>query len=518
MYIKKYWGNFIGGSDDSLNLVAFLEDQKKAEIPLSEIFTKIGLDKQNWNFRQTVGYLEFTHSNGVEMDFHFAIDMVTDLAAILLECSVSGGVDLHDLDEYNTPHRRIRITATPEEHDAMNKALADFAQNPLSYDLHEMMDDEEIREMARDIEALRKELYEAAGRNRDYYVKAEDMQNLLPDWEEANGCIATSRITVEGCKVGYCYREEPDGDWDSGWRFTAGDESDEYMDDPNNAGIYKLNTICNDDPDIIPLLNTPAPCAFERDENGVFQKIKDWKPDEDEEDPDMDILKQCQKWHEESKQHKIIDALEAIPAEERTPEMDSELARAYNNLADPHKPTCKEMLKKALALLKPHEEYFEDDYYWNFRMGYSYFYLDQEGRALRYFEKALEARPGDEDTKEFIERCKKGISLPQFWECFRERTENWWETFAEMEAELRQMMDEDKDHTRGAELVAQMEGALNQAFDEISFEMGFNGKKHELILTPEGDKVKLFELVYFQKHAPKEVLEHWNILVGRQPL
>ena len=41
------------------------------------------------------------------------------------------------------------------------------------------------------------------------------------------------------------------------------------MDDPNNAGIYKLNTICNDDPDIIPLLNTPAPCAFERDEHGA---------------------------------------------------------------------------------------------------------------------------------------------------------------------------------------------------------------------------------------------------------
>ena len=120
--------------------------------------------------------------------------------------------------------------------------------------------------------------------------------------------------------------------------------------------------------------------------------------------------------------------------------------------------------------------------------------------------------------EELIDSCKKGISLPQFWECFRERTENCWETFAEMEAELRQMMDEDKDHTRGAELVAQMEGALNQAFDEISFEMGFNGEKHELILTPEGDKVKLFELIYFQKHAPKEVLEHWNILVGRQPL
>ena len=525
MYIKKYWGNFIGGSDDSLNLVAFLEDQKKEEIPLSEIFAKIGLDKQNWDFRQTVEYLEFTHSDGVEMDFHFAIDVVTNLAAILLECSVSGSVNLQDLDEYNTPARRIRITVTPEEHDAMNKALADFAQNPLEYDLSEMMDNEEIQEMARDVEALRKELYEAAGRNRDYHVKAEDVKSLLPDWKGADGCIATNRITVEGRKVGYCYREEPDGGWDSGWRFTAGDESDEYMDDPNNAGIYKLNTICNDDPDIIPLLNTPAPCAFERDENGVFQQIKDWKPDEDEEDPDMDILKQCQKWHEEDKHQKIVDALEAISAEERTPEMDMELARAYNNLADSSEPEGRKLLHQALELMQSHEEELGDTYSWNFRMGYAYYYLDQEGRALRHFEKALELHPGDDpklntrqDMEELIDSCKKGISLPQFWECFRERTENWWETFAEMEAELRQMMDEDKDHTRGAEIVAQMEETLNLVFDEISFEMGFNGEKHELILTPEGDKVKLFELVYFQKHAPKEVLEHWNILVGRQPL
>lgn len=47
MYIKKDWGNFIGGSDDSLNLVAFFEDLKKEEISLSEIFAQIGLNKQN---------------------------------------------------------------------------------------------------------------------------------------------------------------------------------------------------------------------------------------------------------------------------------------------------------------------------------------------------------------------------------------------------------------------------------------------------------------------------------------
>ena len=350
------------------------------------------------------------------------------------------------------------------------------------------------------------------------------MKHLLPDWAGADGCIATNRITVEGCKVGYCYREEPDGGWDSGWCFTAGDESEAYMDDPNNAGIYKLNTICNDDPDIIPLLHTPAPCTFERDENGVFQQIKDWKPDEDEEDPDMDILKQCQKWHEEDKHRKIIDALEAIPTEERTLEVDMELARAYNNLGNPGNPEGRKLLHRALELMKSHEEELGDTYSWNFRMGYAYYYLDQEGRALRYFEKALELHPGDDpklntqqDIEELIDWCKKGISLPQFSECFRERTENWWETFAEMEGSMRQMMDEDKNHTRGAEIVAQMEETLNLVFDEISFELGVGGEKHELVLTPEGDKVKLFELIYFQKHAPKEVLEHWNILVGRQP-
>ena len=58
------------------------------------------------------------------------------------------------------------------------------------------------------------------------------MKIILDTWKEAEGCFATDRILVDGEKVGYMYREEPaDGnDWDSGWRFTAGDESQEYMD------------------------------------------------------------------------------------------------------------------------------------------------------------------------------------------------------------------------------------------------------------------------------------------------
>ena len=49
----------------------------------------------------------------------------------------------------------------------------------------------------------------------------------------------------------------------------------------------------------------------------------------------MELLEQCQKWNENDEHQRIIDALEAIPAGERTPEMDSELARACENIAQP---------------------------------------------------------------------------------------------------------------------------------------------------------------------------------------
>ena len=44
----------------------------------------------------------------------------------------------------------------------------------------------------------------------------------------------------------------------------------------------------------------------------------------------MNLMEQCQRWNENDEYQKIVDAIEALPQEERTPELDSELARAYN--------------------------------------------------------------------------------------------------------------------------------------------------------------------------------------------
>jgi hypothetical protein len=85
-------------------------------------------------------------------------------------------------------------------------------------------------------------------------------------------CTATDMITVHCHRIGYMYRQVPRQQWDSGWVFTAGTESEQFMDDPNNHAIYDVNTVANYDPDIIPLLNTAPPCAFER-QNGTGKFI-----------------------------------------------------------------------------------------------------------------------------------------------------------------------------------------------------------------------------------------------------
>lgn len=227
----------------------------------------------------------------------------------------------------------------------------------------------------------------------------------------------------------------------------------------------------------------------------------------------MDLLQQCQQWTEQDEFRKIIDAIEALPDDERTPELDSELARAYSNAATVDD---RGMLKHALELLKPHEAYFQGDHRWNFRMAYAYFYLEQEHRALPYFEKALEARPGDEDTEEFIERCRRYASLPVFRSSFRDRTAKAWESFAEAEADLRKALADDTTHENAHEIVERFGKIFEIAFDDVAFEIGVNEHQYEVILSPQGDKVKLFELAYFRDRAPEAVLENWNILVGRQ--
>jgi hypothetical protein len=92
--------------------------------------------------------------------------------------------------------------------------------------------------------------------------------------------IVSDMIMVEGLRVGFMYREAPDDNVDSGWRFFAGLETQEYADNADNFALYDINSVANYDPEIIPLLDAPQGSAFERrDGTGPFVAV-DFDPEE----------------------------------------------------------------------------------------------------------------------------------------------------------------------------------------------------------------------------------------------
>jgi hypothetical protein len=99
-------------------------------------------------------------------------------------------------------------------------------------------------------------------------------EQIRPLAEGHGACFATDHITVGGLPVGFMYREEPDSDSDSGWRFFSGKETQEYTEDPSHVDLHDVNTIANYDPSIVPLLDSAYGSAFERGANGQFVAVE----------------------------------------------------------------------------------------------------------------------------------------------------------------------------------------------------------------------------------------------------
>jgi hypothetical protein len=115
---------------------------------------------------------------------------------------------------------------------------------------------------------------------KQFKLSMEQIKRLVP---HSGGCIASDRITVDGRPVRFMYREAPGHDADTGWRFLAGDESDGYMAESANHGIYAVNTIANYDAAIIPLLDSPVGSAFEKAAgSNRFVAVEDWAPPAEE--------------------------------------------------------------------------------------------------------------------------------------------------------------------------------------------------------------------------------------------
>jgi hypothetical protein len=101
--------------------------------------------------------------------------------------------------------------------------------------------------------------------NKQFKLLPEEIVALANGY---GGCIATDKITVEGEPVAYMYREAPQNELDSGWRFFAGTEDQVYIDDLTHSEVYDVNTIANYEPAILAYLHYPIGSELER-QNGT---------------------------------------------------------------------------------------------------------------------------------------------------------------------------------------------------------------------------------------------------------
>lgn len=117
---------------------------------------------------------------------------------------------------------------------------------------------------------------------------------------------------------------------------------------------------------------------------------------------EKDTLVQLIIWHQEDEHEKIVDRIMEIPQSDRDYETVSLLARAMNNL---------ERYDEALQQLLTIAKQGEDDPLWHFRVGYSYYYLEQYEDALREFEITDKLDPEDSDTLTLLDWSRDKVNV-----------------------------------------------------------------------------------------------------------
>lgn len=105
---------------------------------------------------------------------------------------------------------------------------------------------------------------------------------VLDNFPPIGGLMVSKLITEEGENPMFMYREKRASKEDSGWRIFSGLETEEYLENHLNIGIYNPSTILKIDSSIQHLLLKGVGSVFERkDKISKWSKVYDYKLEDD---------------------------------------------------------------------------------------------------------------------------------------------------------------------------------------------------------------------------------------------
>lgn len=93
--------------------------------------------------------------------------------------------------------------------------------------------------------------------------------------------LCSSRVVGPKRKdILFAYRQEPDNDADSGWRFLHGDESESFLGDPKNCLVCPLDLVFAMDGTVEALAKKRVGSAYKRESvDARWEKIADYDPE-----------------------------------------------------------------------------------------------------------------------------------------------------------------------------------------------------------------------------------------------
>ena len=147
LYIKKWWGNYIGGCDDSLLLLDYFGNQEQYNLELSKILSDIHLNVLLKEDSVNGGDVYFCIDESYELHFDMAIDVVIDLSAILLESIKNGEVNIEELDPNSEYSNFFSISTSKDDAILLLSGLNKFINAPQEYELADFMDENELKEL-----------------------------------------------------------------------------------------------------------------------------------------------------------------------------------------------------------------------------------------------------------------------------------------------------------------------------------------------------------------------------------
>ena len=208
----------------------------------------------------------------------------------------------------------------------------------------------------------------------------------------------------------------------------------------------------------------------------------------------MDILEEINQLHENDEHEKIIDIITEIPEDERSAELFSLLARAYNNI---------EKYDKALDNLMYIREEGIDDALWNYRVGYAYYYKGDKENAEMYFKKAYDLNNDDTDAYNFYMLCSEdkddGIN-------FEERVNRFWKWFEENEKVISDFIEQKSDMSSD-EIIEFISNGAALISNNLQFVFGGN---YEFTFTVEGKEYLFYFTPRIVAAMPDKLKNKWK--------